>query len=129
MAAVYRHAPLNAMAIVLINNFLIPVPIAVLYWGLLREDTFLSRFLASNPCGLLGRSSYSFYLLHMLIIDYVSTPLLSLATGYRPFWVALTFGVTWVISAFLYMFYEEPLNVLIRRVFLSTRPSGNQVAA
>jgi peptidoglycan/LPS O-acetylase OafA/YrhL len=129
MAAVYRHAPLNAMAIVLINNFLIPVPIAVLYWGLLRENTILSRFLSSHLCGMLGRSSYSFYLLHMLIIGYVGTLLLSTATAYRPLWVALTFGATWVISAFLYMFYEEPLNVRIRKFFLSARPSGIQVAA
>src|SRR3984957_6590303 len=70
LLGVYRHVPLSGRAVielVLINNFLLPFPIAVLYWGLIREDTLLSRFLSSKLCGLLARGSYSFYLLHTLI--------------------------------------------------------------
>jgi peptidoglycan/LPS O-acetylase OafA/YrhL len=114
MFIVYRRTPLNVRAIIIINNFLIPFPIALLYWGLIRENTFLSRFLSSKVTGLLARGSYSFYLLHMMIINYISIPLLASTNGYRPFYVVLTFIVTWIISILLFVFYEEPLNIFIR---------------
>jgi peptidoglycan/LPS O-acetylase OafA/YrhL len=101
--------------IVLINNFLIPLPIALLYWGLIRENTVLSRLLSHNVAGLLGRSSYSFYLLHMLSVDYLGMSLLSFMAGYRPAAVLLTFIITWIGAVLLFVFYEEPLNVLIRQ--------------
>jgi peptidoglycan/LPS O-acetylase OafA/YrhL len=84
MIGVYRHVPLDVRALILINNFLLPFPIAVLYWGLIREDTLLSRFLSGKLCGLLARGSYSFYLMHTLIIHYISLPLLTATNGYRP---------------------------------------------
>ena len=119
MVIVYRQAPLNFRAIVIINNFLIPLPIAVLYWGLIRENTVLSRLLSSNISGLLGRSSYSFYLLHTLVINYIGVPLLLSRGGFRPLYVLLTLIVTWIGSILLFVGYEEPVNMLIRRVFRS----------
>ena len=119
MLIVYRHVPLNYAAIIVINNFLIPWPIALLYWGLIRENTLLSRCLSGSIARLLGRSSYSFYLLHTLIIDYVSIPFLLNVFGNRPLCVFFTFSVTWIISILLFAFYEEPLNILIRRKFKS----------
>jgi peptidoglycan/LPS O-acetylase OafA/YrhL len=119
MVIVYRHSPLNERAIILINNFLIPAPVALLYWGLLREQTWVARFLSTNTLGLLGRSSYSFYLLHTLIIDYLSIPFLLPAIGYRPLCVLLTFVATWLISVLLFVCYEEPVNLSIRRRFRS----------
>ena len=117
MILVYRRPSLDLAAVLLINNFLIPFPIALLYWGLVRERTMLSRLLSSNTLRLLGRGSYSFYLLHTLIIDYVSMPLLASTGGYRPLYVALTFIVTWIISILLFLVYEEPLNLFIREKF------------
>jgi peptidoglycan/LPS O-acetylase OafA/YrhL len=110
---------LNVRAIILINNFLIPFPIALLYWGLIRENTVLSRLLSSKVSGLLARGSYSFYLLHTLVINYISIPLLASTHGYRPFYVVLTFIVTWCISILLFIFYEEPLNIFIRLKYRS----------
>jgi peptidoglycan/LPS O-acetylase OafA/YrhL len=121
MIKVYARVPLNYGAIILINNFLIPFPIAVLYWGLIRESTLLSRLLSSKLAGLLGRASYSFYLLHTLIIDYVSIPLLGSAVRYRLICVLLTFLVTWCLSILLFFAYEEPLNIFIRRKFRDSR--------
>jgi peptidoglycan/LPS O-acetylase OafA/YrhL len=115
MLLVYRHSPLDVPAIVLINNFLIPAPIALLYCGLIREDTVLSRLLSGGLARLLGRSSYSFYLLHTLVIDYLGAPLLRVFSGYRPALVLGTFAVAWAIAIGLFFFYEEPLNVAIRR--------------
>jgi peptidoglycan/LPS O-acetylase OafA/YrhL len=119
MMLVYRHAPLNVRAIIIINNFLIPFPIAVLYWGLIRENSVLSRLLSSKVSGLLGRSSYSFYLLHTLVINYIGAPLLLSQGGLRPLYVLLTLVVTWLASILLFVGYEEPVNILIRRVFRS----------
>jgi peptidoglycan/LPS O-acetylase OafA/YrhL len=116
---VYRHSPLNLFAVVLINNFLIPVPIGLLYWGLLRENTAVARFLATRACGLLGRGSYSFYLLHTLVIDYVSLPLLLPLCRARSLCVALSFVVTWLAAIALFLYFEEPINLLIRRRFKS----------
>jgi peptidoglycan/LPS O-acetylase OafA/YrhL len=116
MLLIYRHAPLDVPAIVLINNFLIPAPIALLYCGLIREDTALSRLLSGGLARLLGRSSYSFYLLHTLVIDYVGAPLLQALPGYRPVLVLGTFALAWGIAIGLFFLYEEPLNLAIRRV-------------
>jgi peptidoglycan/LPS O-acetylase OafA/YrhL len=119
MILVYRRDSLDLAAITLINNFLIPLPIALLYWGLIREKTLLSRLLSTKTLRLLGRGSYSFYLLHTLIIDYVSAPLLATTGGYRPLYVVLTFVITWIISILLFFLYEEPINILLRERFRS----------
>jgi peptidoglycan/LPS O-acetylase OafA/YrhL len=122
MLLVYRHGPLNRSAIITIiaiNNFLIPWPIVLLYWGLIRENTVLARLLSGPVAGLLGRSSYSFYLLHTLLIGYLGVPLLAPLAGYRPLCVLLTFAVTWLLSIALFVLYEEPVNLFIRRRFKS----------
>ncbi len=119
MVLVYRHMPLDYRAIILINNFLLPAPIALLYAGLIREDTVVSRLLSGRLAGLLGRSSYSFYLLHTLIIDYVSVPLLLPVSGARALCVVVTFSLTWLLSIAVFIWYEEPVNLFIRRKFKS----------
>ena len=115
MLLIYRHAPLDERAIILINNFLIPAPIALLYCGLIREDTVLSRALSGNLARLLGRSSYSFYLLHSPVIDYLSLPLVAVWPQYRPLLVLGTFVLAWALAIVLFFSYEEPMNVAIRR--------------
>lgn len=119
MLIVYAHAPLHTGAVILLNNFLMPFPIALLYWGLIRENTRLSRLLSGRLAGLLGRSSYSFYLLHSPIIDYVSIPLLLPLLGSRLVCVMLTFVATWLVSVLLFVRFEEPVNLFIRHRFHS----------
>lgn len=116
----YRGAgPLDWRLITVINNFLIPIPIALLYLGLIRERTALSRLLSGNFPGLLGRSSYSFYVLHILVITYIGVPLLSAAHAARPPIVLATFLLGWILAVALYLFYEEPVNLALRRRFRS----------
>lgn len=105
--------------ITLINNFLIPIPIALLYLGLIRERTVLSRMLSGRFLGLLGRSSYSFYLLHMLVVAYIGVPVLSASHLARPPIVLATFLLGWTLAVGLYLFYEEPVNLALRRKFRS----------
>jgi peptidoglycan/LPS O-acetylase OafA/YrhL len=130
MLYVYQHPASThfALAVVALNNFLIPVPIALLYWGLLRENTCLSRLLSTDAAGLLGRASYSFYLLHMFAIDYVGIPLVSRLGGYRLAVVLLTLIGTWAAAVLLFVCYEEPLNVSIRKRFRSQEKSVGMAA-
>jgi peptidoglycan/LPS O-acetylase OafA/YrhL len=119
MQWVYLQKPLNRAAIVVVNNILIPLPIAVLYFGLIRENTRAARWLSGNVFRVLGRASYSFYLMHTIIIDYFSAP--RLATfwgGHRVVAVLATFVGTWLLSILLFYLYEEPLNLWIRRTFI-----------
>lgn len=96
----------SAIGIVL-NNAILPVGIILFFYGLLTERTWLQRVLASDLFQLLGKSSYSFYLIHMgvgqvFLYRYVSTN------------VVLHF-VTAVGSALILWYYvEEPLNKWIR---------------
>jgi len=128
MLIIYRRPPLDDAAIVLINNFLMPAPIALLYCGLIREDTLVSRALSGNLAALLGRSSYSFYLLHMLVIDHLSLPLLAAMPRYRPAVVLATLIVAWALAIALFTWYEEPVNLAIRRR-LKSKGSPIAVAA
>jgi peptidoglycan/LPS O-acetylase OafA/YrhL len=116
MVLVYRRTPLNFTAIILINNFLIPFPIALLYWGLIRETTWLSRLLSTKFAGLLGRSSYCFYLLQGTVVAYLP---ISVPASAGPVAALLFFGLLWGSAILLFVAYEEPLNVRIRNRFRS----------
>jgi peptidoglycan/LPS O-acetylase OafA/YrhL len=122
MMLVYQHPPLNYRRIIVINNFLMPLPIALLYSGFIREDTAVARLLSGRLAGLLGRSSYSFYLMHTLIIDLVVARLAP-ADVHRLWWISLTFVLTWLLSVLLFVYYEEPVNLFIRGKFRSNEKS------
>jgi peptidoglycan/LPS O-acetylase OafA/YrhL len=101
-----------------INNFILPLPIIILYFGLITEKTRLSGFLSGKLLGLLGRTSYSFYLVHMLVIQCIAIPfILPLFTGYYNIYVILIYLLTQLIAFLLFVLYEEPLNLFIRKRF------------
>lgn len=120
MVFVYRDPALrhHDALLVAINNLLLPVPIALLYAGLIRERSLLADLFGSRLGGLLGRSSYSFYLLHTLAIDYVSIPFLS-HTTHRLWWISVTFILAWLAAILLFASFEEPVNLYLRRRFRS----------
>jgi peptidoglycan/LPS O-acetylase OafA/YrhL len=117
MMWIYRRPHLNSMAIILVNNFLIPAPIALLYLGLIRENTLLARALSGRTAGLLGRSSYSFYLLHAPVIAAV-TALLP-PSGPRLLVSVGLFALIWTLAIALFLGFEEPVNMFIRQKFHS----------
>jgi peptidoglycan/LPS O-acetylase OafA/YrhL len=127
MMLVYRQPRLDVAAIIAINNFLIPIPIAVLYEGLMTEDTRLARALSGRFIGLLGRASYSFYLMHSLVIDHLSLAFLPVDT-HRALSVLFTFGLTWLLSVLLFAWFEEPLNLFIRRALSGRAPEDERLA-
>ncbi|HTQ66603.1 MAG TPA: acyltransferase [Puia sp.] len=119
MIYVYRtDHPFKSAALVMITNFILPVPVAVLYFGLICEKSFLSRILSDKIFGWMGRGSYSFYLMHTLIINYLALPfIINHSENYYNFYVVVTYIITQVLSILLFALYEEPLNMFIRKKF------------
>jgi len=102
----YEHVIYSPQGI-LINNFILPFAIAVLFWGLLHESTLLNRLLSTKAFSLLGKSSYTFYLIHLgvfseLLYHHVTNNYL------------LNFPLLVILSIVLYKLIEEPLNKSIK---------------
>jgi peptidoglycan/LPS O-acetylase OafA/YrhL len=55
---------------ILIHNFVLPVGIAALFWGLIHEHTWFRNLLETKLFDLLGKSSYAFYLLHVGVLNF-----------------------------------------------------------
>lgn len=90
----------------LINNFLLPPGIALLYYGLIAERSLLRRLLGSALFLALGKSSYVFYLIHVPFFAY-----LYFKFGEKPVPVFLLMEL---IAWLMYISMEKPLNHLIR---------------
>jgi peptidoglycan/LPS O-acetylase OafA/YrhL len=95
-----------------INTFILPLfGILPLFYGLLTEQTWVSKILSSRLFVLLGKASYIFYLIHLGMIEH---------------WVSSTFDhmlITFIflniVSIILFRLVEEPLNLGIRKYFRS----------
>jgi len=99
-----------------LNNFILPLPVTVLYFGLITENSLLARVLSGKLFGLLGRTSYAFYLLHQLFIDLIALPyLLKYFGGHYNLFVVASFIAVQLLALGIFVFYEEPLNKLIRK--------------
>ncbi len=94
-----------------INNFILPFAIAIFFYGLITEQSFLKKMLSRPKFQLLGKSSYVFYLIHLWFIEQLY--LHHIAGNPGIFFVL--FIPLWLISIWLYKFLEEPINKAIRR--------------
>lgn len=92
---------------IVVNNFMLPSAIAVLFYGLITEASSLKKILGSSPLILLGKASYTFYLIHVGVIY---SFLNNLVSGN----FLLIFMLINLISLVLWFTLEEPLNRLIR---------------
>lgn len=93
---------------VLINNLILPLlGIAPLFWGLISEKTILSKILSSRLFVLLGKSSYSFYLIHFGVFI---TLLNKISANFLFEFVVLN-----LVSILLYLYVETPLNKKFRK--------------
>ena len=96
----------------LVNNLILPLGIATLFYGLLIEKTWIRKMLETNIFTLLGKSSYIFYLIHNGFL-------------FSFFFLTLHFNIVVIfflmhgISITLYIFVEKPLNNLIRHAAYS----------
>lgn len=104
---------------ILINNFVLPFFIGFLLLGLTREISILKRLLSSRFFGLLGRSSYAFYLIQF---GFPATLLAVLLRSNLIYFVAVN-----VLAILAYLYLEHPANLWIRRKWL--RPERAATAA
>jgi peptidoglycan/LPS O-acetylase OafA/YrhL len=102
---------------ILINNVILPlVGISVLYWGLLTEQTFISKILTTPLFSLLGKASYTFYLVHLGVFSSLLTRFVSTNV------VVIFIGLN-LIAVFLYKAFEHPLNGWIKKNFIKPIPA------
>lgn len=84
-----------------IHEVLLPITIAIFFWGLMSEKTLISRFLSSKLLLLLGNASFVFYLIH---ISYFNMKLKTLV-----YWPDRNFVILWICSILIYLLIEKPL--------------------
>ncbi|WP_347217733.1 acyltransferase [Chryseobacterium sp.] len=94
----------------LINNYFLPVfGVIPLIYGLISERNIISKLLSTDFFELLGKSSYTFYLVYMGVIQiFIST--------FIPSYFIL-FIVMQILSIVIFRYYEEPMNTLIKKMF------------
>lgn len=126
------------------NNYLLPVCIALFFYGLLTETTILKKILANKFVELLGKSSYIFYLVHLGWMYNLLHGWFNHANDYAfelydkwgkdwyspfendPINLLYAFVILNIISIILYKLVEEPLNHYIRKSdFLIKNPKKN----
>jgi peptidoglycan/LPS O-acetylase OafA/YrhL len=124
------------------NNYLLPVCIAMFFYGLITETSRLKKILANPFVELLGKSSYIFYLIHLgymyamlrFSFNALNDWFFSLYDKWDVDWVSpfqydslnllYAFIILNAISIFLFKFIEEPLNHYIRKSnFLIDKPT------
>ncbi|GEN75976.1 acyltransferase family protein [Chryseobacterium hagamense] len=92
----------------LIHEFLLPVSIALFFWGLMTEKTWVSKILSSRLAILLGNASFVFYLIHL---SYFNMKLKSYI--YLP---DRNFVLLWICSVIIYLLIEKPLYSSCRKL-------------
>ncbi|SFQ83681.1 Peptidoglycan/LPS O-acetylase OafA/YrhL, contains acyltransferase and SGNH-hydrolase domains [Hymenobacter arizonensis] len=97
----------HLVALRLMTNILLPIPIAAMIWGLITEHTWLQRILSTKTFDVLGKGSYGFYLLHLGATDLIFSHFI---TGH---WAGRLVGYT-LLSIALYKGVEHPLNRRLR---------------
>lgn len=91
----------------IVYNFVSVPFVGAIVWGLVRERTWISRLFATETFQVLGKSSYSFYLIHIGIIHALIGKFISEN-------VFLLFILLIFAAMALWRFIEEPMNELIR---------------
>jgi peptidoglycan/LPS O-acetylase OafA/YrhL len=78
---------------------------------LIFENTFISRAFSSSIGQLLGKSSYAFYLIH---VGFIEVGLYKFVSSNS----AILFLILNIISIFIYLYIEEPLNNIVKKKLL-----------
>ena len=124
------YSPLGILS----NNLILPVGIAILFYGLISEKSWLRAFLSTKTMDILGKSSYIFYLIHIGFISKLATDYCSKHIDQFYTWmddreitwfsshisssilmIVSVFIILNLVSILLYKSIEEPMNLYIRR--------------
>jgi peptidoglycan/LPS O-acetylase OafA/YrhL len=121
----YLHFSSQRIVYIGVNNFILPVMAALFFYGLMTEHTILSRLLSARLLGWLGRTSYAFYLLHVMVIEWIAVPyILPVFNDLPNLYVIVVFIIAQLIAFIIFVAYEEPLNLFIRRHSRSGKKTG-----
>jgi peptidoglycan/LPS O-acetylase OafA/YrhL len=95
----------------LLHNIVLPLIIASVLAGLLVEASFFKSLLARQELQWLGKASYAFYLIHIGVFQYF----LEQRLRFDPL---QCFIVLWGIAWLLHQYIEQPLQSLVKRLFV-----------
>ncbi|MCB2408512.1 acyltransferase family protein [Hymenobacter lucidus] len=90
----------------LVRNAILPIGIVLLFWGLLFEQTWLKRLLETKIFDLLGKSSYSFYLIHVGVLDFFLNDFVTKN-------ILGKFIIINFVAIALYKFVEHPMHRIL----------------
>lgn len=110
----YQEGGAYQVSKILLSNLFFPPGVFLFFWGLIREASWIRRLFSSRLFQLLGKSSYAFFLVHTGFI----------ATGIGKYVTAnvfILFLLLQLVSIFLFIVLERPLNYWIRRKVIFTR--------
>jgi len=133
-SSIYLYGVYNPAGL-LLNNFFLPVIIAVFFYGIIHEKTWISQILQSKLFVILGKSSYILYLIHYGVVGTLLSSFFISLWGTSSFminhiWlnVGLTFILFTLVSIVGFYLIEDPINKWIRRKFsLKLINSNNQI--
>lgn len=107
----YEITSINTIEGKIINNVFLPLfGIIPLIIGLVKEKTFLSKFLELDFIEFLGKSSYTFYIIHMGVIH-------EIINNYTQN-VFIVYCLLLVISCFIFKYFEEPSNKFLKNILI-----------
>jgi peptidoglycan/LPS O-acetylase OafA/YrhL len=108
ISAALRTDYTDPFGVVLLSACL-PMGLAILFAGLMRERSWLRRVLESGPFQVMGRASYAFYLIHMGL-------LFQLIDRHSPSLI-VTWLVLQMLAWLLFLVIEDPCNRWFKRRF------------
>lgn len=94
------------------------IPMAYLIYVFSFQKGTISKILSNRLLLLLGEISFSFYMFHYLVIDYfeiLNQRYLGISNTYLMLF--LIFSITLLLSYLSFLFFERPINQLIRTTF------------
>jgi peptidoglycan/LPS O-acetylase OafA/YrhL len=96
---------------IFINTFLLPfLGIAPLIYGLVNEESKISKLLSTKTFIILGKSSFVFYLIHLGVLKKALPIFENQMLSYL-----FHFFVIQFLAILIYNYLEEPLNKLLKR--------------
>jgi peptidoglycan/LPS O-acetylase OafA/YrhL len=91
-----------------LNETVLPVSVALIIYGIIEENSFLKKILQCRVIVILGKSSYTLYLLHWGMTSYLIHRFVN--DNY-----VVDILLSFAISILLWYFIEEPSNRFIKR--------------
>jgi peptidoglycan/LPS O-acetylase OafA/YrhL len=99
---------LTSPAAILTRNAILPIGVVALFWGLIREHSWLRSLLETKLFDLLGKSSYAFYLVHGGILNFALNDFVTTN-------IFLKFLITNIVAIVLYKAIEHPVHKMLTR--------------